>query len=445
MLALGVNASWSSPYIPYLLSDESPIATTKSELSWCAIAPLGGCLTGAFIGANMVDRLGRKRSLLLLAPVTFTCFVGMAFAKHVWFLSVLRLIIGLTDGAIYTILPMYIGEIVDPEIRVFLSSSICYLFIVGTLLINVIGPFVDIFTSSLIVSMCTALHFFTFLFMPESPYHCVKVGKYKEAEKSLRILSGSSDVQEELETLKEVIELENRLAIKPKLSDLFSIPSNRKACFIYIVLMFVNRASGKVPIMLHTTTIFEESGSSIDSSLSVIIYNTFELIVVVFVTLFVTKRFGKRPLMIISASGCSFSLFALATYFLLKHLNSHLITYLNWLPITSLVSYNILFSFGIGFGPMTYLSELFPMNVKANASSAAQFLSIIFSITFAQFFQVTYSYVGIYLPFYLFALFSGVCVIFIYRIVPETKGKTLEEIQNLLIESCNLVPENDFK
>lgn len=439
---MGVNGGWSSPYVPYLLSKVSPITVTPNEVSWCAISPLGGCLTGAFVGATLVDRLGRKMSLLLLAPVTFICFLGMAFTTHLWHLTVLRFIIGITDGAIYTVLPMYVGEIVEPEMRVFLSSSICYIYILGTLLINIIGPFLDIFTSSLIVSLFPAFHFLTFLYMPESPYYYVKNEKYNEAKKSLMILKGISDVDEELRGLKEVIEMENKMSNKPKLSDLYKIPSNRKACLIYLILIFINKASGKVPIMLHTTTIFQESGSTIDSTLSVIIYNSVELLIVIFVTLFVTKKFGKRLLMIISALGCSLSLFALASYFLIKYFNLHLLKHLNWLPITSLVSYNILFSFGLGFGPMSYLSELFPMNVKANASSVAQIISIAFGSFFAEVFQISHRVFGIHIPFFLFAFISAVGAIFICRIVPETRGKTLVEIQNILVQSSN-VPQKE--
>lgn len=278
--------------------------------------------------------------------------------------------------------------------------------------------------------------------MPESPYFLVKIKDYKEAEKSLRKLGDSFIAQEELETLRESVEMETQLNSDPKFSDLFSVPSNRKASSIFLILMFVNRASGKVPIMLHTTTIFNESGSTIDSHLSVIIYSTVELIVMIFVTLFVTKKCGKRPLIILSACGCSLSLFALASFFHLKHIESYLIQYLNWLPITSLVSYNILFSLGISYGPMSYLSELFPMNVKANAAFSAQVIGMVFSITFAQFFQITYAHFGIHIPFYFFALFTASSVIIIYKVVPETKGKTLEEIQNLLIESCKLVEED---
>lgn len=183
MLALGVNAAWSSPYVPHLLSNSSSIPTTPSEASWCGVAPLGGFFIGSFVGASMVDYFGRKKSLLFLAPVTFICFVGMAFANHVWYLTVLRLIIGITDAAIFTILPLYVGEIVEPESREFLSAAAYFLFIAGTLIINIIGPIFDIYTSSLITATLPVAHFLTFLFMPESPYYYVKIGNYKAAEK----------------------------------------------------------------------------------------------------------------------------------------------------------------------------------------------------------------------------------------------------------------------
>lgn len=429
---MGITSAWSSPYIPYLLSNSSSIPTTNTEASWCALAPTVGSLIGSFFATTLVDRVGRKKLLLLFAPITFSCLVGIAFAKHIWYITALRLIIGTTDSLAFTVLPMYIGEIVDPEIRESMSSAPYYILIVGTLLINCTGPFLDIFTSSLMASCFPAIHFFIFLLMPESPYHYVKIGKYKEAENSLKVLSGFKDVSEKLNNLKNFIQLEDEKTIKPKLTDLFSIASNRKACLICFILLFVNRSSGKAPLVIYTKTIFEESGSTIDANVSTIIFNAVELIVVVFVTIFIANKFGKRPLMIISASGCSFSIFALGTYFCLKHFECSIINYLNWLPITSLVIYNITFSLGIGFGHMIYLSELFPMNVKANATCSVQFLIISFGLVGTVFFQITSENFGIYVPFLCFAITCGIGAIFLYKIVPETKGKTLEEIQKLL-------------
>lgn len=347
----------------------------------------------------------------------------------------LRFVIGITDGALYTILPMYVGEIVDPEIRGFLSSLLYTLFIVGMLLINVIGPVMNIFMSALVLSVVPVLHFFSFLFMPESPYYYVKIGNYEGAETSLRILKGSNNTTKEVNIIKAALDTDFKIMKKSKISDLWTIYSNRKACYIYLILLWTQRMSGKMPMMLFTTTIFRESGSSINATLSVIIYSIVEIIVVTSVTPFI-DRFGRRPLIIVSSIGCSLMTLLLALYFYLKEIESHLIPQLNWLPITSLVSHNILYNCGIGYCTMNYLSELFPMNVKAYASCAAEIAVVLLSIVTAQFFQLTYISFGMSVPFLCFALSCALGVIFMYHSLSETKGKSLTEIQESLIRSC---------
>lgn len=417
-IAFGVNSGWSSPYLPYLLSNSSTIPTTISEGTWCATGMLAGCVIGAILAANIADRIGRKNSMLLLAPVTCLGFIGMAFATNIWHLTILRIIIGITDGAMYTILPIYIGEIVDADIRGFASSTICILLISGILMINIIGPYMSIFASSLFVSIFPALHFLLMLCNPESPYFYVKVEKYDLAKDSLRLLRGEDRILSDLDDLKGYVMKENEMADKSRFINLFTIPSNRKACLIVFLLMFANRMSGKTAIMFFTAQIFLESGSTIDATLSAIVYNIVELLVISLVTCFVIDKFGKKFLMIISCSGSSLTILLLAVYFYLKDSGSSIIYYLNWLPVTSLVGYNILFSIGINFGLTTYLSELFPMNVKANASCLGEVALVILSFLSSNFFQVTYIKFGMYFP--------------------ETKGKTLAEIQDFLIESCKL-------
>lgn len=432
IVAFGIGCGWSSPYTPYLLSSSSTIRATSDEVSWCAVAPLGGCLLGALLCSKMMDMLGRKWTLLFLSPLSFFGFLGMAFIRHIWYLSAMRFLIGIGGGADFTILPLYIAETVDPDLREFLTSIVYCLFIVGTILINAIGPFVDIYTSSIICSVVPAIHFITFLFMPESPYHYVKVGKHNLAEKSLTFFKSSQKVQEELKRLQDSIEEENKMSSKSKFTDLFTIPSNRRACYISLILMLSNRVSGKTPISLFTASIFEESGGTLSPTVLVLIYYTVEFFVIVFTISVITKIFGRRPLMILSCAGCSLSNLALAIYFYLQYCDYSSLNSLTWLPITSLVSYIISFGVGLSYGPMSYLGEIFPMNVKANASSIGVLFIDIMGIFFGQFFHITFKNFGIHVPFFCFSIFSGICTILIFKMVPETRGKTLEDIQILL-------------
>lgn len=394
---------------------------------------MAGCLVGAVLAADLSDRIGRKNTLLVLAPITYTAFVGIGLSRNIWYITTLRIFIGICDGAAFTVLPMYIGEIVDPDIRGFLSSVSSLLFICGTLVINILGPVMSIFLSSMVSSSIPVIHFVLLLCSPESPYYYVKKEKYQEAERVLRKLKGENQVKVELDLLKEFITKEKEVATSAKLKDLFVIPSNRRASWIYFLLVFANRVSGKSVIMFYTTTIFLESGSTINASLSSIIYSAVEVVIVFLVTFFIVDRFGKRVLMIMSGAGCSITVLSLSFYFFLKESGSYLTSSLNWLPLTCLVLYNVMYSSGLGFGLGVYLSELFPMNVKAKATCLGEITTVVLGTITSQFFQMTYIRFGFAIPFLCFGVFCGISVIFFSKIVPETKGKSLAEIQEYLV------------
>ncbi|KAG5887995.1 hypothetical protein JTB14_016619 [Gonioctena quinquepunctata] len=284
------------------------------------------------------------------------------------------MIIGVTEGTCFTTLPMYLGEIASPDIRSFLSSLVMIFYILGTLLINIIGIFSSIWTSSLIIACVPAIHFLGFVSMPESPYFYIKVRKFEQAEQSLKIFLGSTNVHEEMNGLKEAVQLQEGKVDRLKMTDLITIPSNRRALFIFLILSTAYRASARGPLMSYTRFVFEESGSNISSALSTIAYSVVEVVVAMFTTYFIVDHFGKRWLAIISSIGVSVSLLILGLYFYLKDNHAETIDHLNWLPVTALVSSNGFFSVGISFSHMCFLSELFPTNVKINAMCFARYI-----------------------------------------------------------------------
>lgn len=395
--------------------------------------PLLGAPVGALLVAALGDRIGRKKSILINAPFCFFCFFWLAYAKSITEICIIRFVIGATEGALYTALPMYIGEISDPEIRGFLSSTLAIAGTAGTLFINVIGQQFSILTSSMICTLVPAIHTLTFVWMPESPYYHIKRQNFKEAKRSLIILRGNDDVDTELQDLCKAVARQEQ-GKKGTLLDLVVSPSNRKACGIYLILCAANKFSGKNPCLFYTTTIFQESGSRLSANMSVIIYCSVELIST-FLAIIVVDRFGKRLLMIISTIGCSLSVLFLGTYFYLKETNPEMLEAIDWLPITSLVAYNVLFSVGLAFGPVATLSELFPTNVKAIALGTADTVSVTMGTIASKFFQITKDAYGMHVPFWCFSACTALSLIFIIRFFPETKGKTLEEIQQQLINN----------
>jgi len=272
-----------------------------------------------------------------------------------------------------------------------------------------------------------------FALVPESPYYYTKRGNFESAKRSLRILRGRTDVDMEMDSIAKAVVRQERASHKAGFLDLFTVVSNRRACFIFIIVCLTNKFSGKNPCMFYTETIFKESGSSIDTTLSVIVYCGVELIAVAITTIFVINRFGKRMLLITSSAGCSLSVLSLAMFFFFKDFGFD-IQYVFWLPITALVSYNIMFSIGLSFGMVTVLSELFPTNVKAKALCIADTFSVLMGVIVSKIFQISVDEIGsMAYPFLFFSACSLVGCIMIVKNMPETKGKTLEEIQQLLI------------
>ncbi|XP_072389416.1 facilitated trehalose transporter Tret1-like [Diabrotica undecimpunctata] len=435
IMSSGINLGWTSPYLPKLMANDTESITppTNEEGSWCAVAPLLGSPFGALAAMYVSDILGRKVTVLIMAPIVAASFILIAFSTTIWEISIYRFIIGATEGASYTALPMYIGEISDPKIRGFLTATIAIFAITGTLFINIVGSIMNIFTSSIVCAAIPIVHFLFFAFMPESPYFYVKRNNYIKAKESLEIFRGKAAVDDEMESICKAVTRQER-SEKAGIIDLFSVSSNRKACCIFLILNLTNKFSGKNPCLFYTETIFRESGSSIDPTLSVIVYCCVELVAVATSTYFIVDRFGKRLLMIISTAGCAISVFLLGMYFYLKDFQAGIIENLDWIPITALVSYNVLFSIGLAYGPVSVLSELFPTNVKARALGIADTFSVLMGVVVSKIFQITIDqFQTMSVPFLFFAICSTIGLVFVIKYVPETKGKTLEEIQQYLI------------
>jgi len=289
----------------------------------------------------------------------------------------------------------------------------------------------SMFISSLISSGVSVLHFITFMWMPESPYYLIKKGDLEGAKKSLIRFRGCEAITEELSEIMAAVKRQEACE-KSTFLDLFNIKSNRKAMVIYMILSFTNKFSGMNPVVFYTATIFEEAGGTLDAVTSVIVFNIAGVIATL-LALLVIDRFGRRPLMLFSALGCAVALSCEAAYFTLQVYAPGCLPYIGWLPITALIAYNVIFSFGLSFGPVLFLSELFPTSVKANALGLADTISIIFGTLASKFFHALTDSLGMYVPFWSFAVCSIMGGYLIFTMVPETKGKTLENIQLELI------------
>ncbi|GMN38178.1 hypothetical protein TIFTF001_007412 [Ficus carica] len=269
---------------------------------------------------------------------------------------------------------------------------------------------------------CAVLLFGLF-FIPESPRWLAKIGKQKEFEASLQKLRGKdADISGEAAEIKDYITTLEQLP-KAKLLDLFQRRYLRSV-IIGIGLMVCQQFGGINGICFYTSSIFESAGFS--SSLGTIIYAILQ-VVVTGLGAAVIDKVGRKPLLLVSGTGLVLGCVLPAISFYLK-VHELALQAAPILAVTGILVYISSFSVGMGAVPWVVMSEIFPINIKGQAGSLATLVNWFgaWLCSYSFNFLMAWSSYG---TFILYAAINALAILFIITVVPETKGKTLEEIQ----------------
>lgn len=340
-----------------------------------------------------------------------------------------RFLEGLATGAIFTALPMFVGEISEDAVRGALGSFMQLFITFGLLFSYGIGPYTTIAHFNLACVVMPLLFIFVFfIYVPESPYYLLAIGDKTAAEKSLKKLRSCENVDKELEMIKKSVEesLEN----KANFLDIFKSRGLTKALIISLALVTFQQFSGINVILFYTQTIFEASGSTIPPEISTIIIGVVQIIGSLLTPIFVEKK-GKRFLLICSAVGMTLSEIVLGLYFYLKEHDKN-VQSIFWLPVACLIVYMLTYCSGFGPLPWAVMGELFPANIKSSASTVTASFCWILGFIMTKFFANMVDLVGTSGSFWFFSVCCVVAGLFVYKILPETSGKSLQEIQEIL-------------
>ncbi|KAL3270206.1 hypothetical protein HHI36_009262 [Cryptolaemus montrouzieri] len=425
----GMQYGWSAPLIPVLQAPDSPIKIDDADIYWLETIYLLGGIAGLPVTIYFVDKIGRQKSLIIAASNSLTAWVIIVLANRVEYLYVARFLTGLAMDVAFVSAPMYVAEIADQKIRGFLASLIFLMMLSGILIIYVLAPYFDLWVSSVVGALILLTQLATFPFMPESPYYHLLKGKREEARKALVFLRNKEDVETELKEIEAAIERQKSEKGRPQ--DLFLVPSNRKALIIMMVLNAAQQFSCMSVILMNLHLILESAGSIyMDSKIAAIIFSALMLLAAAVASVFI-DHYGRLVLLISSSILTGISLFSLAAYFHFQYLDYDVIT-VSWIPIVSVMVYALVFKFGLGMVPIVLTAEIFPTKVKAMGMTIADATYVIFGVVTISLFQYLLKFYGMYVPFYLFSSLCFLTAIFGYFYIPETKGKTLEEIQMIL-------------
>lgn len=396
---------------------------------------LVGGVIGALLNGLLADRLGRKRMIVLAAILYLIGSIASALSPSAFFLQISRFILGLAIGGASASAPLYIAEVSSAKIR----GSLVTLFQLAITIGILAAYFVDsAFTSTgnwrfmLGSSVIPAVILLIGMFkLPYSPRWLIQKGRTKEAEDILiKIYSGDKDeAQKGLEEIENVISIESGGSF----SDLFKYPVS-VALMVAVGLFIIQQFVGINTVIYYAPVIFKDAGmesakAAIWATVSVGVVN----VLATFIAIWLIDKVGRKPLMYAGLIGMVLALTGLGLAFMSQGNTkaSEIGT------ITVIAVWIYIASFAFSFGPIPWLmmTEIFPLRVRARAVSIATMASwggnLIVSFTFLSLLQI----IGPSYTFWLYALVGVLGFIFVWKLVPETKGRTLEEIEEKLLKT----------
>ncbi|XP_050298111.1 facilitated trehalose transporter Tret1-like isoform X2 [Anthonomus grandis grandis] len=420
---------WSAPFIPILQGPDSPVKITDEDIDWLESIYMIGGLAGLPLTIYMVDRIGRQKTVLFASSSSFTAWILIGVANHVNYLYIARFLTGLAADVAFVAGPMYVAEIADQKIRGFLAGVIFLMMLAGFLILYGVAPYVPFYACSIIGGIIVGIQLVGVPFMPDSPYYLLTKGKHEKAKKHLQWLRGREDVDKELEAI--AIAVERQKSERGRPQDLFISKSNRKAVIVMTVLNTAQHFSGMAVILMNLHSILIAAGSvTISSNVAGILFSAIMLLAAT-VSVFGIDHIGRRILLAVSSFLTGFALLAVAIFFTLQK-RGLVGPESAWIPIVAILVYAAVFKCGLGIIPIVMTAELFPTKVKAMGMALADLIFLLTGLASIQLYQNLVRIYGLDVPFYIFAAFTLITAVFSIVYVPETKGKTLEEIQYIL-------------
>ncbi|XP_019772627.2 facilitated trehalose transporter Tret1-like [Dendroctonus ponderosae] len=427
----GMTYGWTSPMIPYLQSNASHIPDVSAAATdWLETIVLMGAVTGLPFTILGVNRLGRRKCMILSALIGCACWTALLATSSLAAVFAARFFSGMAGDMCFVAAPMYIAEIADHRIRGFLSAMIYLMMLVGMLLVYTVGALAPYAWVPIIGIGLTACQVCLFPLMPESPYYLVYVGRDEEARRSLkRLRGGAAPVDAEMLEIQEAVRRQ-RLETG-RLQDLLLIDSNRKALLIMLILNGMQHFVGISVIFMNLHVILNEAGSAyLPTSTAAIVFAVIMLGAATIASAVIDK-FGRKVLLELSSLLTGLVLVVIAIYFHLKNLHYDVVA-VSWIPAGGVMVYAATFKIGLGLVPIVVTAEIFPTTIKAIGMTIADVIYVLASIISIFVYSALFRTFGMHAPFYLFAVSSLCTTGFVHFFVPETKGKTLDEIQLML-------------
>ena len=406
---------------------------------WFVSSALVGCIAGVAFSGELADRIGRRKPLLLSAILFVLSAVGCALAPSLFLLIAFRFLGGVGIGLASNVVPLYISEIAPAKSRGRLITYYQFALTFGILVAyltnaglvkyalshtNAAGTggwlasitTTEVWRAMLGLGSIPAVLFLLGLFMvPESPRWLFQKGRFVEGKQILAAIGIDAESKDE------VIAISNNNDDKVSYKELFS-PRWRKALLIGLLLPLFSQFSGINAIIYYGPSILSNAGISLnDSLLSQVIFGAANMFFTL-IAIWKVDSAGRRPLYLAGTAGAAISLLCTGICFAVGATNTI------WLLVSVLV---FLACFAFSIGPLKFVvaAEIFPNKIRGRAMAISIMVMWIADTIVGQLTPVLLKGIGTAATFWSFAGFCVIAFITVYKLLPETKGKSLEQIE----------------
>ncbi|XP_065221959.1 facilitated trehalose transporter Tret1-like [Planococcus citri] len=429
-LSLGMAIGWLAPTLIVLNDPKGEFKATLDETSWLACLEFVGEIPGAIFTAFVLDVFGRKILLGSAAFAFFLMWVINGFTNSMFVLCVTRFFFGvfagLNDGTNST----YLAENSSPKIRGVFGSVCITLYYVGLLIEYAIAAYFSYTVTAMVNAGITFVAFLSVIWIKEPVQYLLMKGKHEQAKKNFIWLRGGNvnndEIEYEFERIKENVQSENLK--KSSFKKTITSPANYRSLFIVVTLYALAGSTGYFPVMSYASMAFSASDILTPNQFT-ILFGVAQFIVVVSSSFFV-ERFSRRRIILFS-----FALIAVchAATAVLYYVNSNVsqIPYFPWLIFASITLYAAVYA---ALYPVLFVirGELFPLSVKAKGGCISMVTWAGTTTVTTKIFPYISEGFGIEGNFLLFLIFTVITMVFVYFFLPETKNKSLIQIQEML-------------
>ncbi|XP_058806691.1 facilitated trehalose transporter Tret1-like isoform X2 [Phymastichus coffea] len=429
----GMVFGFSAIAISQMKEADTTLKIDLSEESWIASMSAIGTPIGCLLSGYLMDMLGRKLSLIVTEIPALLGWVLIFYASDVRLIYAGRFFTGLGSGMVGAPARVYTSEVTQPHLRGMLTAISSIGVSTGVLVEYALGAVLHWHICAGISAIVPAAALILMFLFPESPSYLISVNKPEEAKESLqKFRSTSYDLNEEMNTL---INFSNKNNIK-RLTGFREIisallkPSALKPFLLLFLYFLIYQWTGTNAVTFYAVDIVKDSGIKLNKYLVTVVLGAVRLASTVAACI-ACRKYGRRPMTLISSLGCGLFMVGLGAYIWAKDfLFEQVGTWVQWIPVICIMGYTVHCTLGFLVIPWVMIGEIYPVQVRGIVGGLTTMCAHSFIFSVVKTYPMLAEAITQQGTFILYGWISLLGTIYFYLCLPETKNKTLQEIED---------------